>query len=438
MVDGLRIPSVPWPALVRTLALVAALLIVAEPIDAEPPARPLADLVRDYLEVPDASRAASLLEEIQRDPRSTVEAVTAILRAKRPDQSRSEPVGLQPALPVRVGEQTFRYGLYVPPSYQATKDYSLVLCLHGAGFTGDAYLERWRTRLGDDYLLACPTLIRANWWTRTGEEVVLATIREVQSRYRVDPDRIFLTGMSNGGIGTWIIGANDAPVFAGLAPMAGGLDKVLFPFLENLRHTPVYVIHGAKDQVMPVDLSRSIVKELTRLGYPVVYREHERVHPMAGGHFFPREELPDLVAWFGARRRDPLPRRVTVVRDASHLIAFGWVRIDATDQIAAFAEDLTSSRDEAVAKRVYATLDAEIVAPTRIEVKTDRVRLFSLFLNEQLVDVSKPITVVVNGKVVFERMVTSSVDTLLRDARRRQDPQRLFPVVLHLSVEQSP
>ena len=69
--------------------------------------------------------------------------------------------------------------------------------------------------------------------------------------------------------------------------MASGLDGVLMPFLANLRTTPVYIIHGAKDQVMPVELSRSIVRRLESLGYPYVYREHQGEHPHAGGHYFP-------------------------------------------------------------------------------------------------------------------------------------------------------
>ncbi len=438
MGDDSRFRSVRSLARIGVLGLITALLVIADQAGAEDKARPLSDLVHDYLDAPDGDRAGVLLETILHDPRATLPAVAATIRAKRPDQSRSAPVGSQPNLPIRVGQQTLRYALYVPLSYRPTKDYALVLCLHGAGFTGDAYLERWQTRLGDDYILACPTFMRATWWTRTGEDVVLATMREVQSRYRVDPDRIYLTGMSNGGIGTWVIGVHHATAFGGLAPMASGLDEVLFPFLENLRDTPVYIIHGAKDQVMPVELSRSIVTELNRLGYPFVYREHDRVHPMAGGHFFPREELPELVAWFGSRRRDPVPKRVTVVRDASHLTAFGWVRIDATDHIAAFTEELTDSRDEAVANRIYARLDAQIVARDRIEVQTDRVRRFSLFLNDQLVDLSKPITIVANGKVAFEGPVASSVDTLLRDARRRQDPHMLFPALVRVSVEQRP
>jgi len=100
----------------------------------------------------------------------------------------------------------------------------------------------------------------------------------------------------------------------------------------------LYVIHGAQDRIMPVWLSRNITNELARLGIAFMYREHEWSHPHAGGHFFPRQELPALVEWFRKQRRDPYPRRVTVIRDASHLTDFGWVRIDATDRIAMFSE----------------------------------------------------------------------------------------------------
>jgi hypothetical protein len=334
--------------------------------------------------------------------------------------------------------RAYHLALSVPLTYQPTKGYGLVVCLHGAGFTGEAYLERWQARLGENYVLACPTTPMGAWFTRGAEELVLATIRSVQRRYHIDLDRIFLTGMSNGGIGAWVIGMHDAPLFAGIAPMASGLDNVLMPFLANLRSTPSYIIHGAKDQVMPVELSRMITEELTRLGYPFVYREHDREHPVAGGHYFPREELPDLVTWLNAQRRNPLPTTVTVVRDASHFQPFGWVRIDATDPIASFSEDLVSKRDDLINRRVYARLEASIVAPNRIEVRADRVQRYSLFLNEQLIDSSKPLVVLTNGQVSFEGSVTPSLEILLRQARLRQDSRQLFPIHLAIQVRKQP
>ena len=90
---------------------------------------------------------------------------------------------------------------------------------------------------------------------------------------------------------------------------------------------------------------------------------------MAGGHFFPREELADLVKWFNAQHRAPAPKALTVVRDASHLLPFGWVRIDGTDEIASFSEDLIDKRDASIRQRSYARLIGEITGPNRIEVR---------------------------------------------------------------------
>ncbi|MGH8694334.1 MAG: hypothetical protein ACREVM_08925, partial [Burkholderiales bacterium] len=320
-----------------------------------------------YLDSTDTDEAARTLQVMLSDPYVTIGQAIRIIQTER--DYAPQPTGTIPDERIDVQGRAFHLALSVPQTYQPTKDYGLVVCLHGAGFTGEAYLERWQARLGEDYVLACPTAPMGAWFMRGAEELVLATIRSVQRRYHIDPDRIFLTGMSNGGIGAWIIGMHHAPLFAGIAPMASGLDNVLMPFLANLRSTPIYIIHGTKDQVMPVEFSRAITQELTRLGYPFVYREHDREHPMAGGHYFPREELPELVNWLNAQRRDPLPTTVAVVRDASHFQPFGWVRIDATDLIAAFSEDLVSKRDDQIKRREYARLNASIVAPNRIEVQ---------------------------------------------------------------------
>ena len=418
------------------VVILAALVGHETDAAAEPSSVDLKTQVFRYLDSTDTDEAVRTLQAILSDPNVTIDRAIRIIQTER--DYAPQPIGTIPDERIDAQGHAYHLALSVPLTYQPTKGYGLVVCLHGAGFTGEAYLERWQARLGENYVLACPTAPMGAWFTRGAEELVLATIRSVQRRYHIDPDRIFLTGMSNGGIGAWVIGMHDAPLFAGIAPMASGLDNVLMPFLANLRATPIYIIHGAKDQVMPVELSRTITKELTRLGYPYVYREHDREHPMAGGHYFPREELPELVTWLNAQRRNPLPTRVTVVREASHFQPFGWVRIDGTDAIAAFSEDLVGKRDDRIMWREYARLDASIVAPNRIEVQADRVQRFSLFLNEQLIDASKPLVVLTNGQVSFESPVTPSLEILLRQARLRQDSRQLFPIHLAIQVRKQP
>ena len=392
----------------------------------------LATLIPQYLTNEDREQAESSLQAILDHPQASLERVSAVLHKSRTYDVA--PVGMLPGQPVRVRGRTLSYGLFVPPAYDPDVASPLVVCLHGAGFTGDSYLERWAARLGEWSILACPTTMAGTWWTRPSEELVLATIETVRARYHIDPDRIYLTGMSNGGIGAWIIGVHHAPRFAAVAPMASGIDDVLFPFLENLRHTSLYVIHGAKDQIMPVWLSRNVTNELARLGIAYTYREHEWTHPHAGGHFFPRQELPALVEWFRKQRRDPHPRSVTVVRDASHLTDFGWVRIDATDRIAMFSEQLIDQRGDLIKNHVYAKLAVDVRDKNHIAVNTERVRRYTLFLNDALIDFSRPVTVATDGSTSFQGTVTPRVETLLRNARRRRDVDTLFPAQVTIDV----
>ena len=124
-----------------------------------------------------------------------------------------------------------------------------------------------------------------------------------------------------------------------------------------------------------------------------------------------------------------------MVREASHFQPFSWVRLDATDPIAAFSDDLIDKRDDRIMRREYAKLEAAIIAPNRIEVKAERVQRYSVFLNDRLIDTAKPLTVMTNGQLSFEGIVTPSLETLLRQARIRQDPRQLFPVHVVVTVQ---
>jgi len=232
----------------------------------------LRSLVRSYVQESSGQSPDELLSRILDHPDANLQTVEAAIHGI--PQFGKAPVGVQPRRSIVVRGRTAEYSLYVPPTYTPDQLYPLIVCLHGAGFTGQAYLDRWVPRLDDRYILVCPTIAMGEWWTRFGEDLGLATLRAVQAEYHVDPDRIFLTGMSNGGVGAWIIGMHHADLFAGIAPMASGIDDVLFPFVENLMNTPVYVIHGAEDRIMPVQLSRDLVKEMERLGVHYHYREH--------------------------------------------------------------------------------------------------------------------------------------------------------------------
>lgn len=412
-------------------AMLAACKSLPQSVGSDVPPE-LIEEIRDYLKAPSEDEDR-LVQPLMEQPVTQLEA--GLLLVLNGSFDGSVPTGKLPDQSIQVGENEMRYGLYVPLTYTPSRSYPLVICLHGAGFDGDSYLSRWQPRLGEDYLLACPSIDLGAWWTREGEELVLAVLSEVSRRYRVDTDRIFLTGMSNGGIGTYLIGLNHPDRFAALVPMAAALPPALFPLLENAKNLPFYIIHGAQDQVMPVQYSREVVDYLKNKGQSVVYREHERVHPMAGGHFFPGEELPDLLRWLEGQSRKPIPRELVVVRDRDHLGRTDWVRIEEVEpDVGSF---WTSEHDPEESHRLqqgrYARLMAKIVDQTFF-VTTERIARFSLLLNRDLVDFDRPTRVVVNGQEKFNGAVKPDARTLLEEARKRPDPHQRVLASVQITV----
>jgi predicted esterase len=367
--------------------------------------------------------------------RSVDELEPALRKALEGFFPKSPPTGKLPGQSLQMGSEETNYGLYVPATYKPSRSYPLIICLHGAGFDGDTYLDRWQPRLGEDYILACPTLEDGGWWTREGELLVLAVISKVSKEYHVDPDRIFLTGMSNGGIGTFLIGLNHPDRFAALIPMAGVLPHTLFPLLDNAQHTPFYIIHGSQDQVMPVRFSRDVAAYLKDKSYPVVYREHEHVHPVAGGHFFPKEELPDLVQWLKAQHRQPLPKELTLVRDRDHPGRAYWVRIDEIDpEVGSFwASEYDHSEEERLQAGAYAKMSVQVSGNT-FTVTSENVARYSLLLNRELVDFAQPIRVITNGETRFEGRAEPDSRVLLEEMRHRPDMHQSVLGIVEVKV----
>lgn len=392
-------------------------------------------LVQQFLASADPAQSESLMNEIKKNKAATVPALEKAI----------ETGGLYPPKPpvgplhntVQIDGEREAYALYVPEKYDPASSYPLIICLHGAGFTGDTYLERWQSRLGEKSILACPTIENGAWWSPEAETLVLNVIDSVQSKYHIDPNRVFLTGMSNGGIGAYLIGMFHTDRFAALSPMAAGIPDEIFPFLKNLSSTGIYIIHGAKDEVMPVTLSRKVSDYLQSEGIRYTYKEHALEHPMAGGHFFPKEELPALVTWFDQQQRNPYPAKVVSVRDQVHHDPFYWTEVNETAVEVANVQDSIFDKKEVdrVKKGEFATLVAE-VHQNRVEVKTDRVKRYTLYFNPRLVDFSKPVVIFTNGQKSFEGKLSETPELLLKEAQRRKDSGALYTASVTVDLPQ--
>ena len=160
------------------------------------------------------------------------------------------------------------YLLYVPANYDAERAWPLVLFLHGAGERGrDLHRveKHGPPKLAASgkvfpFLLVSPQCIKDRSW----EPVDLtALLDHVVKSYSVDEDRIYVTGLSMGGFGTWRLAAYTPDRFAAIAPVCGGGE----PFWAKLiKDIPTWAFHGALDTVVPPERSQQMVDEIKKQG----------------------------------------------------------------------------------------------------------------------------------------------------------------------------
>ncbi len=166
-------------------------------------------------------------------------------------------------------------------------DYSLIVFLHGAGERGNdnqaqmihgvknilAYAEKNQKKC---IVLApqCPTACMWSVWggelTVFGEAVKIL-IDQYCQKYNIDSNRIYLTGLSMGGYGTWSLAKTYPEIFAAAIPICGGGDPV---WAEQLKNLPLLVYHGALDEVVSVENSRKMVEALQSVNGNVKYIEY--------------------------------------------------------------------------------------------------------------------------------------------------------------------
>lgn len=163
------------------------------------------------------------------------------------------------------------YLLYLPKGYgEKDRKWPLMLFLHGAGERGDnlelvkVHGPAKRIEQGKDYpfIVVSPQCPSGQWWTEKAD-VLMALLDEIEAKYAVDPDRIYLTGLSMGGFGTWTLACRHPERFAAIAPICGGGEWFL---ADRLKSVPVWAFHGAKDSVVPLALSETMVQAVERAG----------------------------------------------------------------------------------------------------------------------------------------------------------------------------
>ena len=218
---------------------------------------------------------------------------------------------------------TLPYRLHVPAHPEPDRLYPLVVHMHGSGSrgtnnvdqikTGGADFLNWAASRGEEFVFVAPQCPKDKSWIvspwsamehRMAEQPTpwlahaLEIIEDAVKRYPVDPDRVYIMGISAGGYATWELLQRRPKLFAAALPCCGGGDTTL---ASNLTDVAIWVFHGGEDKVVPVYRSQSMVAAIRAAGgRKIRYREYPGVRHDA---WTPTFTNPKVFEWLFAQRR---------------------------------------------------------------------------------------------------------------------------------------
>ncbi len=206
-----------------------------------------------------------------------------------------------------------RYLLYLPKGFdpKADKRWPLMLFLHGSGERGT---NIWKVATHGPpknvtshpdfpFILVSPQCPANQVWSK---DVLLGLLDEIERQYPVDTTRVYLTGLSMGGYGTWNLGLSFPERFAAIVPICGGGELITMILAdrdktEALKTLGVWAFHGGKDPVVPTSESERMVAVLKRAGVKEVKLT---IYPDAGHDAWTETyNNPELYRWLLSHRR---------------------------------------------------------------------------------------------------------------------------------------
>lgn len=206
---------------------------------------------------------------------------------------------------ITVSGTEYLYQVYVPEQWSADSQWPVILFLHGAGERGDDGLLQTQVGIATAIrlykrrfpaIVVMPQCRKNMWWTQDEMETqAMEALAQAMREFNGDPQRVYLTGLSMGGYGTWSLATKNPGMFAALAPVCGGVrlpprlaalqpqppsGPDVDPYraaAQKIGKTPVWIFHGGADPVVPVSESRSMAEALKAAGGDVRFTEYEGV-----------------------------------------------------------------------------------------------------------------------------------------------------------------
>ena len=230
---------------------------------------------------------------------------------------------------VTVGGHGYRYQVYVPAGYSTQPAWPAILFLHGAGERGADGLMQTTVGLGPAIrrdpkrypaIVVFPQVPADSQWVGEPAEAAVAALSQTLGEFHVDRDRVYLTGLSMGGHGTWYVAYRHPELFAAIAPICGWVVEMsgfkgsvpvvpadsgepLPALARRLANTPVWIFHGEMDNTVPVTGSREPAAALKAANADARYTEFLGLNHNSWDAAYASDEF---VRWlFAQRRRKP-------------------------------------------------------------------------------------------------------------------------------------
>ena len=348
----------------------------------------------------------------------------------------------------RVGPHDVMYFVGIPKDYDRTKPWPLLIKLPTAhAFVTDpapdaeqvaAIYTGWikdELAAHPDAIVLMPRLNLTELWgpSMPGMNTVIQPLRHVMDQANVDPARIYLHGHGMSAHAVWNLGFHYTTYFAALSPLAGGA-RAEFQRVRmmNLLNVPIVAWHDQQDKVVPVDESRQLVWNLKRFGCTVDYEETKDV-----GHAPTAEIAERVYSKMRQHKRELYPKRLSIrsTRPETMFNRSDWLQM--WQPIVGGREQRMRFTRGSGFLRVYEftfTVFAERKPDNRFEIRTENVDSIRLLFNEQMVDFSKPVTVLVNGKERFKGMLKQDLGEMLGDQLFLGRGFRYFTAVLDIDI----
>jgi predicted peptidase len=196
------------------------------------------------------------------------------------------------------------YLLFLPPAYDPAVRWPLIFFLHGSGERGSDIdlvkkfglpkrLETWQDC---PFIVVSPQCPTDSYWT-FHLDALNGLLDAIVGTYAIDTDRVYLTGMSMGGLGTWLLAMMVPDRFAALAPVCGRGNRTT---ACRIKHIPIWVFHGQKDNVVPIRESEIMVEALKQCGADVKFTAYPDADHDSWTETY---NNPQLYEWFLQHRK---------------------------------------------------------------------------------------------------------------------------------------